>query len=290
MGWPVVTVAAGGLPIVEATFGTPVTEAAHGYGTPVTKVVGKPGLPVVFETIGAGIAPAGPPLDAYTTGLTAAWSMSRKLVTAYGGSFYLNTSGNVETLYDQAGSSRDMSAGVGVRPAVATQGGLAVADFTPNTHALSSAAGMSQFITASAGYIVLVVYMDAHVSTQSVVFRDGQIATQISVLTSTSQMSAYNDGGGVTAGGAATAVSLPSANVFTWRHEGGVLYASVNGGTEVSASSGNTSNLTGAFIFARTGSFGFDGKLYEAYIWNTVPSSGDRTAIVAQAKTYVGIP
>ena len=54
MGVPVVTVAAGGLPIVEAAFGTPVTEAANGRGTPVTKVVGKPGLPVRFETIGVG--------------------------------------------------------------------------------------------------------------------------------------------------------------------------------------------------------------------------------------------
>ena len=54
MGMPVVTVASGGMPVVEATFGTPVTEAANGYGVPVTKVVGKPGLPVVFETIGVG--------------------------------------------------------------------------------------------------------------------------------------------------------------------------------------------------------------------------------------------
>src|SRR6185369_12012328 len=55
MGLPVVTVASGGLPIVESTVGgTPVTEAANGRGVPVTKVVGKPGLPVVFETIGIG--------------------------------------------------------------------------------------------------------------------------------------------------------------------------------------------------------------------------------------------
>ena len=49
MGRPVVTVAAGGLPVVEVTaFGLPVTEAANGYGIAVTKVVGKPGLPVTF--------------------------------------------------------------------------------------------------------------------------------------------------------------------------------------------------------------------------------------------------
>jgi len=57
MGLAVVTVASGGLPIVESTVGgTPVTEATNGRGVPVTKVVGKPGMPVVFETIGV-VAP-----------------------------------------------------------------------------------------------------------------------------------------------------------------------------------------------------------------------------------------
>ena len=57
MGLAVVTVASGGLPIAESTVGgTPVTEATNGRGVPVTKVVGKPGLPVVFETI--GVAPS----------------------------------------------------------------------------------------------------------------------------------------------------------------------------------------------------------------------------------------
>jgi len=55
MGLAVVTVASGGLPIAESTVGgTPVTEATNGRGVPVTKVVGRPGLPVVFETIGMG--------------------------------------------------------------------------------------------------------------------------------------------------------------------------------------------------------------------------------------------
>ena len=66
MGLPVVTVASGGLPIVESTVGgTPVTEATNGRGMPVTKVVGKPGLPVVFETIGVG--PSVPVLTTFAT-------------------------------------------------------------------------------------------------------------------------------------------------------------------------------------------------------------------------------
>jgi hypothetical protein len=50
MSLPVVTVAAGGLAVVEVTaFGLPVIEATNGRGIAVTKVIGKPGLPVTFE-------------------------------------------------------------------------------------------------------------------------------------------------------------------------------------------------------------------------------------------------
>jgi hypothetical protein len=55
---PVVTVAAGGLPVVDVSGslrGTPVTEVASGRGVPVTKVATY-GLPVVYETIGV-VAP-----------------------------------------------------------------------------------------------------------------------------------------------------------------------------------------------------------------------------------------
>jgi hypothetical protein len=53
MSFPVVTVASGGLPVVDVTAiaplrGVTVTEAANGRGLAVTKVVGKPGLPVVY--------------------------------------------------------------------------------------------------------------------------------------------------------------------------------------------------------------------------------------------------
>lgn len=53
MGLPVVTVASGGVPVVDNTaapikIGVPVTEAANGRGIAVTKVVDKPGMPVLF--------------------------------------------------------------------------------------------------------------------------------------------------------------------------------------------------------------------------------------------------
>jgi hypothetical protein len=54
MGLAVVTVAAGGLPVIDVTattpkLGVPVTEAANGRGIAVTKVtLPKGGLPVTF--------------------------------------------------------------------------------------------------------------------------------------------------------------------------------------------------------------------------------------------------
>lgn len=53
MGMAVVTLAAGGLPVVDVSattkLGLPVSEAANGYGVAVTKVAGL-GLPVVYVT------------------------------------------------------------------------------------------------------------------------------------------------------------------------------------------------------------------------------------------------
>jgi hypothetical protein len=58
MPLPVVTVAAGGLPVVEvASYGLPITEAANARGIAVTKVVGKPGLPVTFVTADGAVVP-----------------------------------------------------------------------------------------------------------------------------------------------------------------------------------------------------------------------------------------
>jgi len=68
MAMAVVTVASGGLPVVDVTatfpnLGRPVTEAASGRGVPVTKVTPlaatgmPPGLPVVYVTPAVGGLP-----------------------------------------------------------------------------------------------------------------------------------------------------------------------------------------------------------------------------------------
>jgi hypothetical protein len=51
MGWPVVTIAAGGLPVVDVSattkIGMPVSEASNKFGIAVTKVAAY-GMPVVY--------------------------------------------------------------------------------------------------------------------------------------------------------------------------------------------------------------------------------------------------
>jgi hypothetical protein len=61
MALPVVTVASGGLPVVDMTatapkFATPVTEAANGRGVAVTQVAAR-GMPVVYAYIGGDVPP-----------------------------------------------------------------------------------------------------------------------------------------------------------------------------------------------------------------------------------------
>jgi hypothetical protein len=140
MGLAVVTVAAGGTPVVETPFGTPVTEAINKYGVPVTKVVGKPGLPVVFETIGLppAVAPVG--LDPTTavavtlsngnltvtnTGTTATNQGARGFanIARTSGKYYFEV--RVDALPDGTANNRCVGIGTisGTYPAMGTNGG-----------------------------------------------------------------------------------------------------------------------------------------------------------------------
>lgn len=83
MGVAVVTVASGGMPVVDVTSiaprtGLPVTEASNGRGLRITKVA-KFGIPVVFETIGVA-PPLVPPtyvnVGAQTSATAAALSLT----------------------------------------------------------------------------------------------------------------------------------------------------------------------------------------------------------------------
>ncbi|MGY4505259.1 hypothetical protein ACVWYH_009216 [Bradyrhizobium sp. GM24.11] len=103
---------------------------------------------------------------------------------------------------------------------------------------------------------------------------------------------AYNwDGNEDQAASAAGAVPIAgNPCVIEWRHEGGNLYQRVNGANETSVASGNSSDLSGVLRMgsnASTGSF-YSGKIFEAMIYEAVPTLAERDGIVADMMTWVG--
>lgn len=119
MSFAVVTVASGGLPVVELAagkLGLPVTEATNGRGIAVTKVVGGPGLPVVFDTIGTG--GGGTPSYSNPGGMgnrTATITVTTNVVAGGGvASMLLNGTYGNEYYWNAGQSSRTMTFDFGV--------------------------------------------------------------------------------------------------------------------------------------------------------------------------------
>lgn len=237
------------------------------------------------------------PLDGLSP--TGAFSFSRKLLSAYGGSFYTTNTGVVDALLDQSGNSYDLTQGTGAdRPTPATAGPNSVAcgDFDGAGDYLTGTA-ISNLISNSAGYVIATVLIDAvannaaNVYQNNAIFSDsggfvGIFAKNVSGTTPT--FFAYNwDGNADSDSG--SAFSLATAYVLTWRHESGTLYLSVNGGTETTVASGNTSTMTGNLRLGAQGAGTFlDGKIFEAATFSTIPTSGQRTAMIQDFGLYVG--
>jgi len=128
MSTAVVTVASGGLPVVELAagkLGLPVTEATNGRGIAVTKVVGKPGLPVVFDAAFAILdtaTAAGVNLSAdkltVTNTSTAAETGTRVAVGKTSGKFYFEVT--TTTIVTGGGGNT----GVGVATTSSTYTGM----------------------------------------------------------------------------------------------------------------------------------------------------------------------
>jgi hypothetical protein len=149
MATPVVTVAAGGLPVVDVTattpkFGLPVTEALNGRGTAVTKVAAR-GMPVTYSTVADWPPPVPPFTPASLTGLIGWWDTSvYASMTFIGGT-------DINTMADQSGTGNTQSAfnaypfysatGLNSRPAMLLNSG------TKALHKTSFALGTGNTLT-----------------------------------------------------------------------------------------------------------------------------------------------
>jgi hypothetical protein len=253
-------------------------------------------------------------------GATAQWAVSRSrvLVPGYAGAFDSIVSGAVDIWYDQSGNARDLTAISSTARPIATTSGpnsRECADFSPASisagHAMDTDAGdpISDIMSASTGYIVVSIRPDAvsqnssspHLNAATLCWTDSWGVAGLTVR-SGGQLYAYNDDGSVggvnqfgglptSAASAASAVPIGGDPcVIEWRHEGGTIYQRINGANETSVTSGNTRDMTGVLRMGFggvTGTF-FNGKIFEAMIYSTVPTQAERDAIVLDMMTWVG--
>jgi hypothetical protein len=226
-------------------------------------------------------------------GLTAtgAWSASRQLFTSYVGSFLATSGSTVTSLKDQSGNSRDLAQLSGANlPTVATVGGIAALSFD-NTMVMSSNTAMTNFISASTGYMIASVKPTAFPTNNAAQYNNSAImqgATQNAGMTVRANGGSplYYAGNDPNYLSASIAANTPY--VLEWRHEGGTLYQRVNGAGETSITSGNSSSLGNFNFGGRFLTTGFEGYIFEAATFSSVPILAARNALVQSLGTYIG--
>lgn len=254
----------------------------------------------LLRPTGPHVGGSGAALDGIAN-LTGAWSMGRALLTAYGGSFYTDTgsNGTADVWLDQSGNSRNFTIISDNPPAITTAGpnSRACARFGGVSDAMQAAA-ISNFITASDGYIIAsfiartIATTSASLYLQDGLWADagGYIGAPLGASDATRLIRAYNWDGTEDTPVLTDAHVSGTAYVFEWWHTGGNLFGRLNGGTERSIASGNTQVITGVLrIGGASGGMGFtDYDLFELAAFNVVPSGTDRDAITANFKTWIG--
>ncbi|RWN33422.1 hypothetical protein [Mesorhizobium sp.] len=236
------------------------------------------------------------PLDGFSP--TQAFSMSRDLLTAFSGSPRYTTSTGINAWKDQSGSARDVSQATGAnQPAVSTAGpnSRECADFDGSNDSLVGVTALSSLITNSAGFYVASVIIDTFPTNSALSYQNSGILMDSGVFAGLTVRSnggsplvyAYNWDGNEDRAEASVAAATPY--VLSWRHEGGNLYVGVNGVESAPTASGNTSTMTGTQrVGNSSGVTVFDGKIFEMASFSTVPSSGDRSAIIADFMAWIG--
>jgi len=236
------------------------------------------------------------PLDAVAS-VTGAWSLSRNMLTSFGTGTRYTGGAEVVTLEDQSGNNRDFSntASVGVCPIPVTAfpANILCADFDGSNDALISVA-TSNFFTSSSGALIISLIMDAVSANNATSFQNHPIFTDPSGIyiglfarnLSGVTFMAYNWDGGEDQ--TSVTGSVGTAYVLMWRHHGGNLYVSINGGTETSVSSSNTVNMASFLRLGEGGSQHGNMKIAEMFTTSDGSQTAALAAAIANMKAYCG--
>lgn len=241
----------------------------------------------------------GTPLEGLS-GVTGAWSASRKMYSSYVGPFYTLSGGNaVDILYDQSGASRDFSyQSTGTRPTVVCAPTLTGLLYNGSTDWLSTGQALSNFITATDGYMIASFIATGFSTNNTAPTQPYNNAPVILDLQQNAGIVTTDNSGSpliysINWGSNNYAQQSILANVpyvAEWRHQAGVLYSRLNGDQlgETFQASGNTT-LTGPLILGgRLLTPGHTGYIYEAAIFSTIPVLAVRDALVHNLGTYIG--
>lgn len=243
------------------------------------------------------VSEGAPPLDGLSN-ITGAWSFSRQLLSAYGGSFYTASGGLISTLFDQSGATRNFTqpGADTLKPTETTIGGEAAAAFDGSNDYLTAAA-ISNFFANNNGYLVLSLQFDTlqvepggPTFNKEAIFGDGGVF--IGLHATQSNLHAYNwDGNEDAATIGSSPVTTGTAYVIEWWHSGGTINVRLNGGTSASVASGNTTTLTGALNLAvnnPASATELAVRIAEVVAFNALPTLGQRDALVADMMAHVG--
>lgn len=230
------------------------------------------------------------------SGVTGAYSASRKFLTAYGGAFYSGPTSGVTALKNQTGAT-DLSTVGGTTITIVGAGPLSRdAVNNASTGALRCfGIPISTFFANNDGYVAVSVIASAFATNSANSYGNHGVVGDTTqgymgcYLKNNATYLAYNYDG--TDDHADISVSTSTAYVLEWWHTGGNLVGRVNGaGSGTSVASGNTQVMTGELcaFTAAPSSQKLVGSIWEIVVRSTAGTSGERDAIAAGMKSWVG--
>lgn len=198
----------------------------------------------------------------------------------------------VGTFTDRSGNSRNLTQATGAnqplfKTAQFPSGGPGV-DFDGSNDFMTNATALSSFISAGAYTLFFVVQVDA-VATNAAntydnvtLWGDSGGFAGVHLKSAGPTIMAYNWDGSDDHNDLTFATT--TSYVYMQRHEGGNLYSALDGATETSVASGNTSTLTGTqFVGGVSGLEPFNGRIGEFFIYNVALTAPQ----MAEVTTYL---
>lgn len=208
-------------------------------------------------------------------------------------------SGYVSKLYDQSGNGNDISqATTGKQPLYVAEVGdntRVGVSFDGSNDILASTVAMTSLMSVSTGYMLIAGLIDAATLDSAT-----KTSNHLLMGDASSKLGMYvrkggtlygvNDDGSLDAGIEAAPLYVPF--VAELRHESGIVYLRINGGDEDSATSGDTSSLSGVLNIGdlSAGSHALDFKMFAALTFSTVPTLAERDRMVERLLRTIAAP